>query len=157
MVTTTIFIHLGSTTKFTQRNHERAIEHAALVQIGDEGCNGLVPCRQTLVQGLEQLGVVIPTAIVDGDEGDTRLHQPTGQKGTLAEGVASIKFTHAQRFSGEVKSGLGTLRLHQVGSLVVVLVEGNGWVCHGLVEIAAVGIYLATKGGPTLMPERNHT
>ena len=45
----------------------------------------VVPChlRQTLVQGLEQLGVVIPTAIVDCDEGDARLHQPTGQKGTV--------------------------------------------------------------------------
>ena len=59
----------------------------------------MVEVGQAAVEALEDLGVVVPAAAVDGDEPDARLDQPAGQQAPLAE-----------RSSGRSGRGGGGLR-----------------------------------------------
>ena len=70
--------------------HQRVGQQAAAVHVLDQGREALVELGQLLVQALEDLGVMVPAAVVDGDEAHAALDQPPGQQAALAEGVAAV-------------------------------------------------------------------
>jgi hypothetical protein len=54
--------------EFPTPNHERVIEHPALLQVLHQGCGSLVRLLATLRQTLGKLAVMIPIAVVKLNE-----------------------------------------------------------------------------------------
>ncbi len=79
-----------------------------------------------LLQPVEDLAVVIPSAVVAGHEGDSRLHQAPRQQHALTELVAPVALAHLLRLRIDVEGGLRGRRGDQVDPLLVVAVERDG-------------------------------
>ena len=78
MITPAILVHLGRAAKFSQSDNQSSFQQATVIEIGNQRRYGLIPLRKSDFQVIEQLAVVVPSAVVQGDEGDARLHQPPG-------------------------------------------------------------------------------
>ena len=98
-----LVVHLRRTPKFAHGDHQRRIQQPALVQVGEQGGQGLVqPGGMPILHDLEVPVVMIPAAVagiflrldviapVDLNERNAALDQPSRQQTRLAETRSAI-------------------------------------------------------------------
>ena len=93
-----------------------------------------------LRQAAEDVGVVVPAAVVERDERHAGLDQPPGEQGPLAEAVAAVGVADLVGLAVDVERLLGRVRRDQVVALAIVLVEAADRVGRGLVGDALEAI-----------------
>merc|ERR1711923_318716 len=75
-----------SSTELPAPDHEGVLEHAALLEILDEGGGGSVAVRAADVHVLLESAVVIPAAVVEMDEPHPAFGETTGVQAVAREG-----------------------------------------------------------------------
>ena len=70
--------------------HERALEQAAVGEVGDEAGEGLVELGGLVLEAALDVGVVVPAAEGDGDHAHAGLDEAAGEEETLAGGVPAV-------------------------------------------------------------------
>src|SRR5205085_856180 len=71
-----VLVHLRRSAKLSVTDDERVLHQAALMHVLDEVREALVKLRQLVLEVVEDLGVMVPAAVVDGDKAHARLDQP---------------------------------------------------------------------------------
>lgn len=151
----------GGASEFAAPDDECVFEEAALFEVGDEGGAGLIGLAALVDEAFFDLGVVVPSGVVDLDEADAALGEAAGEEGVVGEGVfgvagfGAVEVEGGLAFLGEVHE-FGGSGLHAVGHFVGVDacfdfgVEGRVELL--LVEIAdevdgiALGFHVEARG-----------
>ena len=128
------FYH-GSASKFSAPDDQSVFEHAAFLEILDEGGTGLVGFLGLAFNVAFDIGVGIPTGMIDLDEADTSLGETTGQENIGGEagfaGLGSVEVEGLLGFLGKVHQFRCT-GLHPVSHFIGFDPCGDLWVPHGL-------------------------
>src|SRR5262249_34992019 len=128
--------------------HHGVLQHAALVQVLDQGAHALVQARAVAVlDRVEDVGVVVPAAQVDLDAGDALLDQLAGQQAAHAEAVlhAAVRLDHLGRLVAHLEDG--PQRRHgQVEALAVDGGVGLGRAADGLAGGGLLLLDLVAEG-----------
>ena len=113
MIATTLSINLGCASEFSPGDDGGVIEHAALVEILNEGAQGLVEVGEVLLRNLKVAAVPVPERVAERDDADTGFHQPTREQKLLVQtrcGVAlflvsafAVALTDLRIFSRDVE------------------------------------------------------
>src|SRR5690349_17450493 len=85
-----VTVDLRRTAKFAQCDDERAREQAALIQVVDQGRDGVVPARQSLPACVENADVMIPATVIERNEWHPRFDETPSQERPLAERIAAV-------------------------------------------------------------------
>ena len=126
MIAACILIYARSAAEFTHHDHQRGVEHAPLVEVLDQrGDHGLERLPLGLELG-EDVGVVVPAAIIDGDKGNARLDKATGQKGALTGAARTICYATAVAIDISFRAADPAVRRHRSGSKAAVSANGTG-------------------------------
>ena len=97
-----IGVDLGRSAEFAHPDDQRLIEHAALLQVGDQGCEPWIDLGGVLADPFVVLLVGVPAVGADFDEGDARLHEPAGKQASLAERRSPVGVAERVGFFVEV-------------------------------------------------------
>ena len=127
MVIASVFFAIGSALRvrgaaeLAAPDDKRVVEHAALLQVLDQGSRGLVDVAGHLGQLVLQAAVVVPVAVIELDEAHAFLGESAGEEGIAGERarsihVRSVAFHDRLAFAGEVHE-LRDAGLHTVGHL----------------------------------------
>ena len=82
-------------TEFAAVDDQRLVEHAALLQVADQGRGAAIHFGGRSLDVLLHAAVVIPIAMIELDEAYAALGQPTGQQAIRAErSVAPLRAVH---------------------------------------------------------------
>ena len=80
----------GSTAKLSSPDHQGLVEHAAFLEVKDQGSAGLVgrPADffKVVVESFARPPMAVPIGMVELDETDSTLHQPPGE-----EAIGSVR------------------------------------------------------------------
>ena len=114
-------LRVGRPAELAAPDDERLVEHAALLEVFDQGGRRLVDVAGHLGQLVLQAAVVIPVAVVELDEPNAFLGEAAGQQGIAREGargvhVGSVALHDRFALPGEVHE-FRHARLHAVGHL----------------------------------------
>lgn len=117
-------VDLGGSSKVPHPNHQGAVEHTPLFEVGQECRDRGINLGGKSLHAGEIVLVGIPSSKIDLHKTDPRFHQPSGQKASLGKAARPVFCLGFARFFGKVK-GLGLLgpdHLHRplVGGKVVV-------------------------------------
>jgi len=126
----------GGAPEFAEGDDEGAFQQAVVRQVADERGHGVVPFRQPFAAGTEDVGVMVPAAVIDGDEGDAGLDEAAGEEGSLAETVAAVGGADFFGLAVDVERGLGLFGGDEVVPLAVVRVKAADGVAGGGVVVA---------------------
>ena len=86
-----VLVDLRRAAELAGADDDRAVQHAAVVEVLDQGRQRLIEVRQQAgLQGVEVLAVRVPAADADGDEADAGLDQPASRERALAERVRAV-------------------------------------------------------------------
>ena len=105
--------------EFAAPDHQRVVEHAPLLQIGQQGGDRLVDLAGELAVIRFDVVVVVPRlagAVPELHEAHAALEEPPGDQRLPAMHAAAIQVAHVLRLAGEVER-LGRLGLHAEGQL----------------------------------------
>ena len=97
-----------------------AIE-TAFAGVADEGADRLIDLATLATEGVGDLAVHVPAAVVDGHETATTFAQTAGQQQLFAEALA-VLVTGAAAFAGDVE-GLTSGTLDEIVRLAAELIE----------------------------------
>ena len=124
MIAPAAFIDDGRPPKFSQGDHERVLQQAAVIQIADQGRQSLIELRHVgVLHRFENVHMVIPAAVVTGYERDADLDQSPAQQQALAQGVPAIQVAHVFRLARNIERRLRRRRRHQFKSLPIEAVK----------------------------------
>ena len=85
MIAARILVHLGVRPNSPERQDQGVIEQPAFVEVADQPGDALVELlHEVAAERLEDLGVMVPAAVVDRDETDAHFHQTPGEQHALA-------------------------------------------------------------------------
>ena len=109
--------------EFAAPNDEGVFEHAALLEVFDEGVAGLVDVFALGGHAAVDVGVVIPVVVVDLDEADATFDEAAGHEGAVGEGagfsgVFAVEFEDVLGLLGQVGE-FGHAGLHAEGHFVL--------------------------------------
>ena len=94
-------------------DNQRIVEHAALFQIGDQRRTGLIDFASPQRQFFPQQAVVVPVAMVELNEPDAPLGQPSGQQAIAGKRTvawfATVELKHLAAFVRAMSTSSGTL------------------------------------------------
>ncbi len=104
-----VFVDLRRAAEFAETDDERILQQSAGRHVFDQRRKTLIELGQLLVQVFENLGVMVPAAVVDRHEPHVVLDEPARQEATLPERGAAIAIAHLRRFliDGECPLRLG--------------------------------------------------
>ena len=95
MVIATGALRHGRAAKFTAPDNESVFEHAALLEVADEGSGALVDESRRGVDAVFDSTVVLPAAVIQLDEPDTALGNPAGEQAVGGKGaIAAFGAVH---------------------------------------------------------------
>ena len=114
--------HRG-TAEFAAPEDERVVEHAALLEVADEGAGRLVDVFRAHLHAVIQAAVKVPGAVVELDHayaafGEAAGHEAVGGEGAVADFLDAVGFDGLRGLALEVEQ-LGDARLHLEGHLVL--------------------------------------
>ena len=99
MIAAGILVHFGCAAEFAEANHHRVFEQAAVAEIREQRGNSLVELLNLFAfVGLENLGVMIPAAVVDRDETYTDFNETAREEEALSE-IARVTTENILRFA----------------------------------------------------------
>ena len=115
---------IGGAAELAAPDDERAIEQAALFEIGDESGDGLVDAADEIAMSALDVVMAVPRAVVELHEAHAFFHQLASEETFATEGVGGVAADAVEILGGlgflrEVE-GLGDLHLHAEGELVVI-------------------------------------
>ena len=86
MIAPRVVIDAWSSAHFAHHDHQRVVEHPAIIEIADQCAERAVGRRDErfLMTG-EVVRVRIPTTVVDANESASGFDEPPRQQGTLAD------------------------------------------------------------------------
>ena len=119
-------------------DHERVVEHAALLEVGDQGGAGLVGRLAQLAHVLVDAVVEVPVAVVELNEPHAALGQPAGQQAVVGERAVgaghAVHVEHVLRLV-EMSTSSGTLVcMRNASSYWAMRVAISGFVLDGVAE-----------------------
>ena len=133
---------------------QRVVEHAALLQVLDQGPGGAVDVLALRLDVVGQVAVLVPAAVEDLHEAHAALDQAARREAAVGErpAVAGIRAVQVERrvgLLGEVGQ-LGHRGLHAEGHLILLEARGGLGVAGGLVghlvELGEAVEHLAARG-----------
>ena len=109
--------------EFSTPDHQGILEEPALLEIGDEGCAGLIRIVALLWECPDEAAVLVPAAMVELDKADTPLGQPAGKQAIRREfsrllTLGPIKIEDVLRLLADV-GGFRYGHLHSEGHFVL--------------------------------------
>src|SRR3954464_11938006 len=91
MIAPGVFIDFGGASEFAQSNYHRVFKHAAFTQIRDQRGQALVELLGVIAfVSFENFRVMIPTAVINGNEADADFDETTREKQALREIISAI-------------------------------------------------------------------
>ena len=120
---------VGCASEFAAPDDERAVQEAALFEVGDERGDGLVHAAHEVAVGTLDVVVAVPGAVVELHEAHAFLDELAGEQAFAAKGIGgvvadAVEFLGLRVFFGEVER-LGHLQLHAEGEFVVIHARGE--------------------------------
>ena len=115
----------GSAAELAHPDHERFVEHAALLQVGDQRGERLVDFFAEFFHAGEVVVVGVPAVLHDFDERDARFDQAAGQQAAGAEIVAAVGIAGLIGFFGEIEGFHFWAEDHFHGAIVQFFVLGS--------------------------------
>ena len=95
MVTSGVAVDARCSAEFAHPHDGRVFQQTALLQVGRQTADSLIQDRQFVVgQGVENVGMVVPTAKIHFNKWHSVFHQTTSQHAAFAEVVVAVKFGH---------------------------------------------------------------
>ena len=160
VVVSSVFLAIGAAlgvrgaAELSAPDDERFVEHAALLEILDERSRGLVDVAGHLGELILYAAVVIPVAVVELDEADAFLGEPSGEQGIAGErtgrrDVGPVAVHDRLALAREVHE-IGHAGLHAVGHLGLADAGGDLRVA-GLGEIESIERVGALEQGLALL------
>src|SRR5262245_62419322 len=83
-----VLVDLRRPTEFAHAHHQCVGKQPTRVHVVDERREAAVELGELLVEALEDLGVMVPAAVIDRHEAHSRLNQPARQQARLTESCA---------------------------------------------------------------------
>ena len=129
-----VFVDRGAAAKLAHHEDQRAVEQAAIFEVGDDGVQCAVHAGQQGSQAffdaapfhLIAMMIKVTPGTADGHEGGTSLHQAACQQRLFAQAVAAIAVTHGGGFGIEIEGALRVARHeHLIGLLRVAVRRGD--------------------------------
>ena len=108
-----------------------------MIEVVDQSRDGLIPGRQSSFQSAEEVRVVIPSTVVEGDEWHAGFDESSCQQGALAEAVSSVGIASRIGLGLDIERFLGFWCCDQFDSLLEELIDGHDRV--GCCRIAEAG------------------
>ena len=116
VVATSRLVDPGRPSELGGDRHQGGLEQTAIVQIRDQGSQGMVKDRNLAGQRGSNVEVGIPGAVLQRYEPHTRLDQPPCQQHPHARRPVAVSFAGCGLFLGEIKGRAGRRRVdHPVG------------------------------------------
>ncbi len=75
----------GRAAEFAAPNHQRVVQHAALLQILQQPGAGLIGVAAIFRDVFHQVVMLVPSLMVELHEADTALHQPAREQAVIGE------------------------------------------------------------------------
>ena len=113
MVPSPVLVGLRSASHFAGGNDQRLVEQAALIQIRDQRCVGLIERWQEMLLDIITVAMRIPTVaihtvVVHRYEADTGLDEPPGHQARLAKQMAAVAVPDLGRLAANVQCRAST-------------------------------------------------
>src|SRR5450631_3214540 len=93
--------------------------------------------------------MVVPTSVIERDEGDARFYQTSCKKRLLAKSGATIGIADSTGFALYRKGALGGGGIHKRNGLLKVLVHANGGIACRTIVVAFHLVQTAAQIAPT--------
>ncbi len=106
MVAAQAGVDLGGAAELGERDHQGILEQPAFGEVVEQGGHDVVQLGDQLLVGLEVLPVAVPPGAGHAHERDTRLDQPAGGQGLLAELGGPIAIADPLRLARDVEQRL---------------------------------------------------
>ena len=90
MVTSGSRVDLRRATELTGDEHHRAVEESAIIEIADQASDRLIERRCLSAHRVLNTSVMIPPAVANGDETDSRLDQSSSEQQTHSRFVLPV-------------------------------------------------------------------
>ena len=115
-------LDLWCSAEFARPPDDRALKQAAVGQILQQGCHGLVHLGKLLAEDGEVVLVRIPALVVDRDVGHTAFHESPSGETRLPESRPAVAVTKLVVLLGQIEHG-GPVAQNQVVGLVFASLE----------------------------------
>src|SRR6185312_7819947 len=127
------------TAEFPAPDHERAVQHSALLEVLNQRGGGLVGIDAIFLDVVDKVRVLVPGFVIELHETDTALDQAAGEQTVIGERrlarLGAVHFENVLRLFGEIHQ-FGRARLHAVGHLERVNACGDlGIAGHALAHL----------------------
>ena len=130
---------VGCASEFAAPDDERAVQEAALFEVGDKCGDGLVHATHEVAVGALDVVMAVPRPVVELYESHAFFDELAGQQAFAAEGIGgviadTVELLGLRVFFGEVER-FGHLHLHAKRELVVVHARGEfvvAWMLCGM-------------------------
>src|SRR5262249_40928798 len=94
-------LHHGRASKLAAPDDEGALEQPALLEILDQRRRGAIGVLAVLGNVLDQTSMLVPCLVIELDETNTSLHQPSRQHTVIRERrLSRLRSVHLQRLLG---------------------------------------------------------
>ena len=127
-------VDLGCSAELAHPHDQGLIEHAALLQVGDQGCEPRIDLAGVLADLFVVLLVGVPAVGADLDESDARLDEPAGEQAPLAERGPPVGVAERGGFFVEVEGSHVRRKDHPGGLAVECLVVADPVAAAGALE-----------------------
>ena len=112
-----------SAAEFSTPKDQRIVEHAAFLEVADEGARGFIDVFGAHLHAVVETAVVIPGAVVELDHADATFGEAAGHEAVrgerpVADFLDAVVFECLRRLGLEVEE-LGHARLHLKGHLIL--------------------------------------
>ena len=144
----------GRPPELAAEHHQRVVQHAALLQIGDQRRGGPIHFLGLVLNAGFNVGMVIPIAVIKLNEAHAALGQPPGQQAVRSERaiarLGAVRVQNALRFLAHIHQ-IRNARLHLERHFILRNARENFRIFDGVVAVLVERIdrvnRLALQGG----------